>query len=112
MPPFVCREVIDALRAAANVIYEPIFAVMLHVQTVFGDVMCNLPAFLLTPGPIYKFNVIYLCFFFPLGSRHLQITQCQRLRDSSLDLHWFAVINSHTSLISPAGLIIQLLVLT
>jgi len=63
-----------ALRAAANVIYEPIFAVMLHVQIVFGDV--NLPSScILADSRADSQNGCNLFMVFsPLGSRHLQIT--------------------------------------
>lgn len=59
-----------ALRAAAHVIYEPISALMLHVQIVFADV--NLPSFrvLLTLRPLHQTDVIYvfsLCFPYSLS---------------------------------------------
>lgn len=99
-----------AFWAAANVIYEPIFAVMLHVQIVFGDVnlpsscvladsrtnsqnRCNLFMFFLSSGLQTPANQIM-----PESKRQFTLSSLVCVSRTR------AVINSHTSLILLAGL--------
>lgn len=98
------------LRAAANVIYEPIFAVMLHVQIVVADV--NLPSScVLADSRANSQNGCNLFMFFlssglQTPANHIMPETKRQFTLSSLVcvslMH--AVINSHTSLISLAGL--------
>lgn len=103
-----------ALRAAANVIYEPIFAVMLHVQIVFGDV--NLPSScVLADSRADSQNrcnlfIFFFSFFPPSGlqtpANHIMPETKRQFTLSSLLCVSLipSVINSHTSLILLSGL--------